>query len=77
EIVSGDMPYAEYRNDMSIYRAIDKKQLPRRPEQLTGTDEPTNMLWALLVRCWNHDPGARPEASFVLRFVSVSPNEYE
>ncbi|KAF8602231.1 WD40 repeat-like protein [Ceratobasidium sp. AG-I] len=71
EIVSGAVPYAEYRSDMGIYRAIDRKQLPKRPKLPAGPDEPANQMWALLVRCWDHDPDDRPEASFVLRFLQL------
>lgn len=64
------MPYAEYRNDPGIYRAIYKKEPPKRPGELIGPDERAEQMWELLLHCWNHDPWARPNASSV--FTSVS-----
>ncbi|KAF8596178.1 kinase-like protein, partial [Ceratobasidium sp. AG-I] len=66
ETISGEVPYAEYRNDMGIYRAIDRKQVPNRPAQLLVPDERARQMWALLITCWDHDPAIRPRVSTVL-----------
>lgn len=69
--MTGKVPYAEYVNDMGIYRAIDKKQPPARPIELSGPNERANQMWTLLRKCWDHDPVARPNASLVLTSVCV------
>jgi hypothetical protein len=71
EIITGAVPYFEYKSDVGIYRAIDKKQPPRRPKVLPGPEERAVRMWDLLLRCWDHDPSARPDALLVLESVSA------
>ncbi|KAF8597459.1 kinase-like protein [Ceratobasidium sp. AG-I] len=66
EIFTGSLPYAEFRQDFSVIRAIDKKQTPKRPKILSGPESRANTMWELLLRCWDHDPSARPDAAMVL-----------
>lgn len=54
---------------MGIYRAIDKHTPPNRPKELPTTDKPSERMWMLLLRCWSHDPSARPDATIVLAEV--------
>ena len=54
---------------MGIYRAIHNKEPPRRPLELSGPGEGAEMMWALLVKCWDYDLTARPEATMVLELV--------
>lgn len=63
------MPYAEYRSDMGIYRALDRKVPPKRPTEFPGTDDRATAMWQLLLQCWDHDPSARPETSAVMTLV--------
>ncbi|KAF8593042.1 hypothetical protein BDV93DRAFT_294419 [Ceratobasidium sp. AG-I] len=69
EIITGAVPYSEYRTDMGIYRAIHNKQFPRRPAELSGPDERAEMMWLLLLECWDYDPTARPDAAAVLELL--------
>ncbi|KAF8594860.1 kinase-like protein, partial [Ceratobasidium sp. AG-I] len=71
EMVTGRIPYFEFRNDMSIYRAISRQKPPKRPKELAESDERSNQIWELLVRCWDHDPAARPDAPYSLSYVCV------
>lgn len=64
------MPYAEYRSDMGIYRAMHAKTPPKRPKELPATEEKVERMWTLLLTCWDHDPSARPEAASVVALVS-------
>lgn len=68
--MTGNVPYQEFQSEFSIYRALDKKQFPKRPPELPESDERATRLWALLVQCWDHDPEARPTALSVLEQVS-------
>ncbi|KAG8779535.1 hypothetical protein FRC12_024147 [Ceratobasidium sp. 428] len=60
EIATGRVPYAEYKVDSSIIRALDKKEFPTRPKETIS-----DAMWALFTACWDHDPEARPSASRV------------
>ncbi|KAF8595657.1 WD40 repeat-like protein [Ceratobasidium sp. AG-I] len=71
EIVTGRMPYSEFRNDMSIYRAISLQKPPKRPQELSATDDRANEVWQLLLRCWDHDPAARPDAPYTLSSLRI------
>lgn len=63
------MPYAEYRSNMGVLRAMGNKQFPRRPAELSGHDTRSDMMWRILVVCWDHDPNIRPVAPAVLELV--------
>ncbi|KAG9116812.1 hypothetical protein FRC07_007440 [Ceratobasidium sp. 392] len=60
EIVTGRVPYAEYKVDRTIIRALDKMQFPNRPKEVSS-----EWMWSLFEACWDHDPEARPPASWV------------
>ncbi|KAG8711786.1 hypothetical protein FRC09_020409 [Ceratobasidium sp. 395] len=60
EIITGRVPYAEYKVDSSIIRALDKKEFPDRPKETIS-----NGMWRLFEACWDHNPKARPSASKV------------
>ncbi|KAF8593578.1 kinase-like protein [Ceratobasidium sp. AG-I] len=66
EVISGRIPYSEYAYDMGVYRAIDRKKPPIRPKELVAKSRQEDKIWALLLRCWNHNALARPTASYVL-----------
>ncbi|QRV80227.1 Tyrosine kinase domain protein [Ceratobasidium sp. AG-Ba] len=66
EIVTGRLPYSEYKVDGGVIMALHQQKLPKRPRELLSQDR----LWALLVACWNQDPHARPTASSVYRTLS-------
>lgn len=76
EIFTNTVPYAEYRTDGGVYGAIKRKQVPRKPGELSGTDEPTVRMWGILVECWDHNPAARPNAATVLRRVRTNLAPY-
>ncbi|KAF8594848.1 WD40 repeat-like protein [Ceratobasidium sp. AG-I] len=71
EIATARIPYFEFRNDMSIYRAISRQKPPKRPKELAESDERSNQMWELLARCWDHDPAARPDASYSLSYLRM------
>ncbi|KAF8595335.1 WD40 repeat-like protein [Ceratobasidium sp. AG-I] len=71
EIVTGRMPYSEFRNDMSIYRSLTTRKPPKRPQELSETDDRANEVWQLLLRCWDHDPATRPDAPYTLSSLRI------
>ena len=68
--MSDNVPYAEYRSDMGIYRALYKKKPPKQPKVLSLPEHQITPMWNLLVSCWDHDPSARPDAASVSALVS-------
>lgn len=76
EIISGNVPYAEYQSDMGIYRAIHAKKPPKRPKEIGVRTEIATPLWELLLRCWDHDPSARPNAVSSFRMVRFPHYRY-
>ncbi|KAF8603733.1 kinase-like protein [Ceratobasidium sp. AG-I] len=66
EVITGKVPYSEYLQDPGIIRALDRKKPPVRPKELVSTNEQANMVWALLLQCWDHDAATRPGALSVL-----------
>lgn len=72
EIITGRVPYCEYHNEMAVYGAIFRKELPRRPNELPENNRKTRKKWNLLVKCWNYDPPRRPDAKDIVPVVSRS-----
>ncbi|KAF8599438.1 hypothetical protein BDV93DRAFT_590957 [Ceratobasidium sp. AG-I] len=66
EVISGNVPYYQYAFDVAIFHALSKKQPPKRPQELSGSDERSTHMWTIFLQCWDHDPSARPNASSVL-----------
>jgi len=64
QIFTGTIPFPNYLPIAAIL-AIAKEGRPPRPTHPTFTDD----LWALMQRCWNHDPYSRPEISEALRML--------
>lgn len=71
EIMTGTVPYVEYRTDAGVCGAIFKRQFPRRPKEFSGSGARETNMWTLLEQCWDYDPESRPDASSVLGYVSL------
>jgi len=65
ELLSGDVPYSEIRQDLSVLQAIDKGGLPNRPRTDATLDGLSESVWLLLRRCWQIEPKSRPPISVV------------
>jgi len=65
ELLSGDVPYSEIRQDLSVLQAIDKGGLPNRPRTDATLDGLLESVWLLLRRCWQIEPKSRPPISVV------------
>ncbi|KDN41298.1 hypothetical protein RSAG8_07567, partial [Rhizoctonia solani AG-8 WAC10335] len=79
EIISGESPYAEYRRDFGVLKALWDKKPPKRPEVLSESNSKQDKIWRLLVECWNHDHTARPDAQAVLELLQAEtkPSEFK
>ena len=70
EIITGSVPYARM-NDYAVMFAIAGGQTPTRPEDWIPTgSQMSDLLWSILIRCWNPVPELRPTASDVGLLVS-------
>ncbi|KAG8690096.1 hypothetical protein FRC11_013846 [Ceratobasidium sp. 423] len=78
EIFTGSVPYPQYELDGRMFGALLNGILPTRPVDQLKNDERGNMMWQLMVSCWDRDPAARPTASQVLESlgnISSTPPE--
>ncbi|EJD47712.1 kinase-like protein [Auricularia subglabra TFB-10046 SS5] len=60
EVLGERLPFHEKRNDQSVIMAIFKGEHPSRPAKVPDG------VWALLLDCWEVDPGLRPAVDVVL-----------
>ncbi|KAJ7130862.1 kinase-like domain-containing protein, partial [Mycena filopes] len=66
EILTGNVPFHEERNDMAVmFRVLDGAR-PPRPASCTGTQQ-LDSLWELLQSCWEAKPEDRPVASQIVQ----------
>ncbi|CAE6431161.1 unnamed protein product [Rhizoctonia solani] len=70
EIITGQVPYTELKNDYSVFGALQNKQRPTRPHELLADNPKEGTVWRLLLWCWDYEPAARPRAEDVLMMVS-------
>ncbi|PBK76192.1 hypothetical protein ARMSODRAFT_216730 [Armillaria solidipes] len=55
QLYTGLPPLPKIPNDLAfVNRVVRRKQRPSRPPEIS--DE----LWAVVTRCWSHEPGDRP-----------------
>ena len=62
QVFTGAIPFSAQSPLMAML-AITQGRRPPRPTHPTFTEN----LWALMQRCWDHDPHLRPEVSEVLQ----------
>jgi serine/threonine protein kinase len=63
EIFTDNMPFSHIPNEAFIPLAIRDGKLPTRPDQGISVRGLSNVMWDLMERCWNRDPGSRPSMS--------------
>ncbi|KAG8730874.1 hypothetical protein FRC11_005603 [Ceratobasidium sp. 423] len=62
EVITGSVPYAGLR-DIAVLNKTINKILPERPvEYIPLGHQHTDLLWSLLTKCWEYNPGDRPAA---------------
>ena len=69
QVLTGEVPFSSEKTNWMVVQAVLTGGRPSRPEHRSCTDD----LWALIQRCWDQDPGLRPEILEVSQtFSSVS-----
>ncbi|QRV87102.1 Ephrin type-A receptor 4 [Ceratobasidium sp. AG-Ba] len=73
ETISGRIPYYNKQNEATVmYAVLSGKEPPLRDEdRIPRESKHGNILWDLLVRCWQQDSQARPSALDVMRIMST------
>ncbi|CUA78464.1 putative WD repeat-containing protein alr3466 [Nostoc sp, PCC 7120] [Rhizoctonia solani] len=66
EIFTGQVPYPDCRQDFTILLNVQKGTLPTRPLDRLTDGEKNNMMWQLMLDCWNREPGERPSSGQVV-----------
>ena len=70
QVLTGEVPFRD-KSDWVIASAVLKGNRPSRPAHRSCTDS----LWALIQRCWDHEPHVRPEISEISQtFSFISAN---
>ncbi|KAH7345538.1 kinase-like domain-containing protein [Rhizoctonia solani] len=65
EIFTGNVPYPECRREYAVIKKIESGTLPTRPIEQLGEDYKGDLMWQLLLTCWNKNPSDRPSAGQV------------
>ncbi|KXN89752.1 Proto-oncogene tyrosine-protein kinase ROS [Leucoagaricus sp. SymC.cos] len=73
EMLTENVPFAEYSSDMAIIRALMKNEQPKRPVPAANQEDPiTDTLWNLMVRCWSREPESRPTMWDVVKALEAA-----
>ncbi|KAG5351155.1 hypothetical protein C0989_007700 [Termitomyces sp. Mn162] len=65
EIFTGELPF---NSSQKLQAHILKEKRPTRPTEKVHVQRGlTDMMWALIERCWSHSPGNRPTAAEILQ----------
>jgi serine/threonine protein kinase len=67
QVFTGMVPFSNDTPALAMLATIQGKR-PPRPTHRTFTKD----LWALMQRCWDHDPHLRPKALEVLQVLTLS-----
>ena len=71
QVLTGEVPFSSEKTNWKVSQAVLRGDRPSRPVHPSCTDG----LWALTQRCWDQDPGSRPDILEVSQiFSSVSTN---
>ncbi|EUC58992.1 tyrosine kinase family catalytic domain protein [Rhizoctonia solani AG-3 Rhs1AP] len=71
EVFTREVPYPECRHDFTVFAKVQKGTLPARPLDRLKNDEQGDMVWQLLLRCWNREPSERPSSRQVFNSLSL------
>ena len=69
QVLTGEVPFISEKTNWTVAPAVLRGDRPSRPEHPSCTDD----LWALIKRCWDQDPGLRPEIPEVSQTFSSIP----
>ncbi|KAF7308507.1 Protein kinase domain-containing protein [Mycena chlorophos] len=75
ELVQGQPPFCEIKEDMAVVlRVLEGYRSPRPCDPATGQPLISHALWAIVERCWTHDPAQRPSMARVVEMMQESRN---
>ncbi|KAL0578822.1 Rho guanine nucleotide exchange factor [Marasmius crinis-equi] len=63
EIFTGQHPFPELPNEAAVTLAVNQGKRPSRPVE---AKELTDLMWALMEKCWNATPSSRPDVDRVV-----------
>jgi len=65
EIFSGDVPFANIKRDIAVFREIDNGILPKHPGPVAVSRGLSDAIWKILQKCWERKPAMRPSITEV------------
>ncbi|KAF9262257.1 kinase-like protein [Marasmius fiardii PR-910] len=74
ELFTGRVPFFELKDVAVIVAVLVEKKHPSRPAP-NESPELDDLIWELMVSCWDANPGVRPSARDVLTFMNVPVKE--
>ncbi|KXN84851.1 Serine/threonine-protein kinase HT1 [Leucoagaricus sp. SymC.cos] len=76
ELLSRNPPYYQYKTDVQIFSALNRKEISKRPSSTDLDDDIEedydaidDQAWSLIVKCCAHEPAARPDIANVQELV--------
>lgn len=70
EVLSGERPYKDMREDVTVLLTIIDGGTPSRPQAPEAHGMIDDYMWTLCMQCWNAAPEARPSMKAVLASIS-------
>ena len=68
EVLTGKMPFSEYKSQYAAVRRVLEGKRPERPQEVVG-EWFTDDVWSILGRCWEAEPNDRPSIKDVLQHL--------
>lgn len=65
QVLTGRMPFFEFKHDTHVLLSVMRGKIPRRPEIDAITDD----IWHLLTSCWDQNPKSRPSVKNITCFL--------
>lgn len=70
QILTGNVPFHEFLNDMAVILQVVEGKRPSRPMSCSGTSE-VDSLWELLQNCWDSNAEMRPNAPQIVERLVI------
>ena len=68
EVLTGKMPFSQYKSQYAAVRRVLGGKRPERPQEAVG-EWFTDDVWGILGRCWEVGPNDRPSIEDVLQHL--------
>ncbi|QRV89040.1 mitogen activated protein kinase kinase kinase [Ceratobasidium sp. AG-Ba] len=74
ELITGLVPFTEYRNELTIALDVHNGKVPERPETLSlFQPHVADALWQIMVDSWSYSPSNRPESLAIRNRLKAIP----